>query len=952
LHLLGRLAVVLALGDGAALVAQGVQTGNLTGVVKEAATGKPIAGARVTLVTQQGERNTTSNAKGEFRFALLIPGPVTLRVSATGYIGASLAARVGLGETNVTDFPLKPMSEAAATVTISATANNVDTTDAKTGQTFALEKINDLPINQRTIANITALAPGVSTDANGLTIRGAQSTQVLYLVDGADVADPVTGGFAAQLNEDMLSDVQVLSGGISAEYGRFTGGVVNAVTRSGTNEFTGVIRLTATNPAWNAYNPLGRGLAGNITFKNTHSIQQNFVVSGPILKDRLFFVVGYRAQAPFARSVAAQTTADPAFGGGIPYNATTTDDRKDIKLDWQISSDHRVFWQYNKTEIDQTGRDYAALFFGGSTSLATLSNQPNTFSYYTLGYQGQLASNMMLSVHYGYKKETLGGPGGGGQGAPSAPMMIDLNTFYAFDNGVFGSDPDSRPIKNASISLLAFLSGMGEHELKAGVDWYESSHSAANAQTPSGMFVYFNGFTVDPAVGGSTALSNRVFVPNDPSQTFLDQWIPFFGAKAKNTIVAAYVNDKWKLNSRWSFNLGLRADRFKSENDLGVNNFTLTTVAPRLAAIWDLRGDGAWVTQISYGEYVGQVLQGATDNSSVVGNPAEYDYAYVGGDPTLRSSYSATPFFVFDPSLYRHSNLIDPNLKMPTMQEVAISLKHADGHNGVWSAAFSRRRWKNFVDDFKSAQPNPVDANDQVFTIVKNDPSLVRDYWSLELQFQKQVTEAFSAGGNVTFSELHGNYEGGQVGTTEQINNFGPLGGAPGAYPNAPTRDQLAPYGSLAADVPVRARVTANYVITLGKGRMNVGLLGAYTSGAPYDKKAPGVPLPATVPTFLSGSTYTEYFAPRGAFRFPDTYRLDLQIAYEIPVWKKATFFSQVNFVNFPNHQQQFSWNTTQTVTPLSSTGRWTTGSVYGQARTSNDYISARTVTLSAGLKF
>ena len=832
-------------------MAQGTQTGNIAGSVKDQATGNPIAGARVVLTTPQGDRTTVTNAQGTFRFALLIPGPVTLKVSADGFIGASLASRVLLGDTNTTEFPLKSVSAAQATVVVLATANNIDKTDARTGQSFTLDQINSLPINARTVTNIALLAPGISQEPNNnnqLTIRGAQSTQVLYLVDGADVADPVTGGFAAQLNEDMLSDVQVLSGGISAEYGRFTGGVVNTVTKSGSNEFSGgIIRLTVSDPAWNAYNPLGRGTAGNITFTDTHSVQQNLVISGPIIKDKLFFVVGYRAQAPFAASTSSQTTAPAAFGGGIPYNATQTDDRKDIKLDWQINADHRVFWQDNKTEIDQTGRDYSAMFFGGSTSVATLSNQPNTYSYYTLGYQGQLTSSMLLSAHYGYKKETLGGPGGGGQGGPAAPMMIDQNTGYAYDNGVFGSDGDSRPIQNGNISLLTFLNGAGEHELKVGLDWYQSSHTAANSQTPSGDFVYFNGFTVDPAAGGSTALSNRVFTPNNPAATFLDEWIPFYGARTKNTITAAYANDKWKLNQNWSFNLGLRADQFKSSNDLGVNNFSLTTITPRLAAIWDVNGNGAWVTQLSYGEYSGQVLQGATDNSSVVGNPAEYDYAYLGGPGNLRSSYDlAHPFFVFDPSRYRHSSLIDPNLKMPTMEEVSISIKHADGQNGIWSAAFSRRRWKNFVDDFKSAQPNPIDANDLAQELIKNDPSLVRDYWGLELQFQKQVTEAFSVGGNVTFSELHGNYEGGQVGTTEQVNNFGPLA-VPRAYPGAPTRAQLAPYGALQADVPVRSRITSNYLIPIGKGQLNLGWLASYTSGAPVNKAATNVAVPAGV---------------------------------------------------------------------------------------------------------
>ena len=942
---LGRISALLVLGSALAM-AQGSQTGTLAGTVKESGTGKPIANARLVLTTQQGDRTVTTNAQGFFRFPLLIPGPVTVKVSATGFVGASLDTRVFLGDTNVANFPLKPVSEVQSTVVVLASANNIDTTDAKTGQTFALDQINDLPITVRTVANIAALAPGVSADANGLTIRGAQSTQVLYLVDGADVADPVTGGFAAQLNEDMLSDVEVLSGGVSAEYGRFTGGVVNTVTKSGTNEFQGIVRLTATDPAWNAYNPLGRGVNGNITFADTHSIQQNIVISGPIIKDRLFFVVGYRAQAPFARSTANQTTADPVYGGGQQYYLKQTDERKDIKLDWQINTDHRIFWQYNKTEIDQSGRDYGYFWGGGSTSLATLSNQPNTYSYYTVGYQGQLSSKLILTAHYGYKKETLGGPGGGGQGG-NTPVMVDfLNTGNIYDNGPFGPDGDSRPIQNGSVALQAFLTGAGEHDLKMGVDWYQSSHSAANSQSPTNTYVYFNGFAVDPAIAG-TGISNRVFDQNSPGTTYMQVWVPSYGAKSKNTIQAAYVNDKWKLNSNWSFNLGLRADNFKSQSDLGVNNFNLTTVTPRLAAIWDIKGDNSWVTQLSYGEYAGQVLQGATDGASVVGNPALYQYVYTGGDPTQRASFSNTPFLVYNPNLYRHSSTIDSNLKMPTMQEVSISLKHADGQNGVWSVAYSRRRWKNFVDDFVDLQTAPIDANDLTNTIIKNDPSLHRTYSSLEFQFQKQVTEAFTWGGNVTFSELRGNYEGGQVGTTEQINNFGPLGGTPGAYPGAPTRAQLGPDGNLVADVPVRARITGNYVIHLGAGKLGFGSIFSYTSGGTYNKIATAG-LPGTVPSAL-GTSYSEYFAPRGAFRFPDTYRLDLQVSYEVPVWKRSVFFTQVNFINFPNHQLQQSWNTSASV---SAGNKYTPGTYYGLARTSNDYITARTVQVSAGVKF
>jgi outer membrane receptor for ferrienterochelin and colicin len=940
----------LALAAGSALHAQGTQTGNLSGVVKEAGTNKPIAGARVAIHTAQGDRIAMTDAQGQFRLVQLIPGEVSVTVTADGYVGGTLPTRVPLGGTNVTDFALKPLTEASTTVVVTGTANNIDTTDAKVGQNFSLSAINDLPIaaTARTVTNIASLAPGISFDANGMTIRGSQNTQVQYLVDGVDVADPVTGGFSAQLNEDMLSEVQVLDGGISAEYGRFTGGLVQAVTKSGGNEFEGIVRLSFLNPDWAAYNPLSRGRDGSIRFTDTNTVQQNIVISGPIIKDKLFFVVGYRAQAPFARSASAQTTAPAIYGGAQPYNATTTDDRKDIKLDWQITPNYRVFAQYNKTEIDQTGRDYPTAFFNGSTSLATLSNQPNTFSYRAFGFQGQLSDNILLNLHYGKKEETLGGPGGGGQGGATVPTMVDLVSGYVFDNGFFGADPDSRPIENASASVVWFLQGAGEHELKFGVDWYRSSHKAANSQSPTNEIINFDGFTNvdgngDP-LNGDTSLANRNFDAN----SFLQVFIPYTGT-ARNTIWSAYLNDKWKLNGRWSFNLGIRADKNISKSDVQATNYDVTAYSPRLAAIWDIHGDSSWVLQASYGVYTGQVIQGATDNASTVGNPAEYDYAYVSGPGNLRSSYSNTPSFVLDAGLYRHSNLIDPNLKMPEMQEVSIGLKHADAANGQWSLTLNKRVWKNFVDDFKDVQPNPVDANDTTLTIYKNDPSIKRDYLGLEFQYQNQITPAFSLGGNLTLSQLTGNYEGGQVGATEQWNNFGPEG----AYPGQPTPFQLGhTMGPLTADAPLRIRAFSNYTRRLGPGRFNAGAIFQFTSGAPYNKTATSTNLTPQLKS-IGGSSYTEYFADRGAFRFADTYRTDLQLAYDMPVWRKLTWFLSVNLQNVFNHQQLATWNTSAkvgTVPPY--VGQYIPGASYGQPTSSGNYIAGRTLTFSTGVKF
>ncbi len=931
LNTFGRLVALLALG-GAGLVAQGVQTGTVVGTIRSTG-GRPIQGASVTLKTGQGDRSTLTDAAGAFRFGLLTPGNARLVVSAKDHVGASAEVRIGVDKANITDFSLRPITEAATTVMVIASTENIDSTDAKSGKNFALDSINSMPVNNRNITAIASLSPGTSNDANGLTIRGAQSTQVQYLVDGADVMDPVTGGPAVRLNEELLEEVQVQTGAISAEYGRFTGGVVNTVTKSGTNDFRGVMRFDLTNTNWNAYNPLDRGRDGLNKFKNAHSVIQSYVFSGPILKDRLFFLVGYRTTSPQTSTPGTTSSAD---FGGVPYATTRTEDRKDIKVDWQINADHKVFWQWNKTLTQRTNIDYPAFFGYGSTSLATLSAQADLFQYITFGYQGQLSNTMYLDVRLNHKKETLGSSAGqsGGQGPKNVVSWIDLYTFDVFDNGFFANDGDSRPIRTANASLTWFVDGAGQHEIKAGIQLFESQRNSANAQTPSNYFIYFLGFDTP----GSSAVSNRVLVPNDRNSTFLEWWEPVNGATTKNRVDGIYVNDKWKLDKHWSFNLGLRYDRFISKDDLGRENFSFTDLSPRLAAIWDIGGNNRSVLSANYGIYVGQIIQGATDASSPAGNPIWRQYEYIGGpavnaDGSLnRSAFAANPFFVDDPFLQRLTT-IDPGVKSPRMTEISFEYRHNDGAGTTWSANLVRRKWDRFVDDFKQNDPDTGNT----YTTIKNDPSVNRDYIGLELQYQRRMTESFSYGVNATISSLRGNYEGGQVGTTEQRNNFG-ANGIPVNF--------LGPNGFLAADRPLTIIGNANYRLTLGKGAMNLGTLVYFNSGAPYSLTG------GSTPSNLDGynSTYTKFFGDRGSQRFPSTHQVDIQVGYDIPLWKMVNFFARLNVTNVFNHQILQSWNTTGTTSP--TTGNWVAGSSYGRPTSAGNYITARTINLAGGFRF
>ncbi|HEX9011464.1 MAG TPA: hypothetical protein VF804_13930, partial [Holophagaceae bacterium] len=660
--------------------------------------------------------------------------------------------------------------------------------------------------------------------------------------------------------------------------------------------------------------------------------------------DHLFFVVGYRTTSPMT-SLAQSTTGVDGTGNaiGIPNYATRAEERKDIKLDWQINTDNRVFWQYNKTESKRRNIDYPTSFGYASSTVESLSAQNDTFSYVTFGYLGQISSSLLLSARFNQKKETLGGPGSGGQGG-TAITWIDAQSGTLYDNGFFGEDGDSRPIRTANVDATWFVDGMGSHEIKAGIQLFESKHNAANSQTPTNQFIYFNGF-VDPT-NASYAIANRNLVVGDTSGlTYLDVWVPTFGATTKNNINGYYINDKWKVNQNWAFNLGLRYDTYKSQNDLGANNFNVSDWSPRLAATWDIFGNNEWVTSYNYSVYVGQVIQGATDGSSVVGNPSEYKYSYLGGNPLLRSSWSNTPYQVYDPNLYRQDFLTDPNLKMPRMVEHLASVKHDDGKGTTWSLSFSKRTWDHLVDDFYGAMDvatgQPVISN-------LNDSKLKRDYWSVEGVYQHRVNPNFQYGFNVTVSELKGNYEGGQVGTNGQINNYGST--------NIPM-DRIAPYGFLAADQPIQFIGNMTYTLPLGPGQMTLSGLQYYNGGAPYS-------LTVTSPSLAAGgyaTTFTNYVAGRGTQRFPDTYHTDVQVAYDFPIFRKLKAFARLNITNFFNHQLLATWNTSgRTVTtglPASYPTNYVlpftpAGSSFGKPTSAGNYLTARTLNFAMGIRF
>src|SRR6185503_16201429 len=232
----------------ATLVAQST-TGTLVGTVTS--DGKPLPGVTVTVTSPalQGSRTTVTGDAGGYQFPALPPGDYTVTFDLEGMHRIEKSAVVGLSQTARADAEMT-LTSLAEEITVTASAPpEVETTEI--AASFDVETINQLPTG-RTIDDIVALSPGVTEAGpnDQLTISGSMSFESLFLVNGVVVNENVRGQPNPLYIEDAVQETTVLTGGVSAEFGRFTGGVVSTITKSGGNDFSGSLRDNLTNPSW------------------------------------------------------------------------------------------------------------------------------------------------------------------------------------------------------------------------------------------------------------------------------------------------------------------------------------------------------------------------------------------------------------------------------------------------------------------------------------------------------------------------------------------------------------------------------------------------------------------------------------------------------------------------------------------------------------------------------
>lgn len=314
------------------VAAQSITAGAIQGQVKDKTTGEPLAG--VTVIVSSPSLAQTQSAltddKGAYKVSDLAPGDYVV----TFYYGERTvqhsSVHVGIGKSVPVFQTIDQTGASGEVVHITATAPTIDPTSTTQGITIDTNYLKNIPISGRTFEDALGAAAGSQNDGTGTSFSGSSSLENQYFVDGVNTTGLSFGTVGTPVLNEFIEEIEVITGGYNAEFGRATGGVVNVVTKSGTNQFKGSI--------FGHYQPGFFTAAAQGSPVNAASIDAvantaydaniGFEIGGPIIKNKLWFFVGFAPRfvsIDTTRTIKRQTdcrkTADPQNGvpaGSIP----------------------------------------------------------------------------------------------------------------------------------------------------------------------------------------------------------------------------------------------------------------------------------------------------------------------------------------------------------------------------------------------------------------------------------------------------------------------------------------------------------------------------------------------------------------------------------------------------------------------------------------------------------
>ena len=703
---------VVCLSVPAAVHGQARLTGADLGGVLTDTSGGVLPGAIVTVtnVETNVSRSVVSDGNGRYLTPALAPGTYTITVELPGFAAKTRRGVVlTLGQAVTVDVTLE-LSAAQEEITVTAESPLLEV--GRTGVSAVVNQrfIDNLPINGRDFISFSVITPGVSTDrtpqqgasaTSGLSFTGQRARSNNIMVDGLDNNDPVVGAVRATFSQEAIREFQVLADSYQAEFGKASGGVVNIVTRSGTNDVRGNAFFYLRDRSLNAKNYFDKydifGKPIGLDKAPYHQQQWGGTVGGPVRKNRTFYFASFeRNDVDDSRLVTIDpTTASlltslgfPVETGNVPL--TVANSALLVKVDHQWSPNHSSVVRTNVADITRDGVDD----YGGSVARSRGTVQLRT-DWALAGAHTDVFNSRVVHefrtqfAHENQQIRSLDPACGGActgedQGGPT----LEVTGVASVGRQRF----TPQPRLNNRVQLLDTISYLaGNHQLKLGAEYnWIDSPSGHN-----GLPLHFGGryiFSAIPALGLPTALEAlRRGVPAAYVQGYGNS-----GVALTNQDVSLFVQDDWKAG-RLTVKPGVRYQRqiwpdFTYQvSDVGGGTFSyplprdINNLAPRVAAAYDLHGDGRTSLHASYGmfyentyttvESVTQIVSGAVDGvRTLVLAAPRASIAWAAPGRRLTEAQATALIGGAYPSL---EISLDPNLKTGVAHQASVGIDHS-----------------------------------------------------------------------------------------------------------------------------------------------------------------------------------------------------------------------------------------------------------------------------------
>ncbi len=745
-----------------------------------------IAGVTVSVknLDTQLQRQVVTDSSGYYRVEALPVGRYEVRAERQGFKVTVNSLTLTVGEEAVTNFKME-VGSLSEQVIVTSTGTEVETTTATMGGLVDEKKIRDLPLNGRSFDQLIYLQPGVTVATSAgsspnqgrgtkFSVGGARLTSNLFMLDGTDMNDSqnfTPGGAGGQMfGVESIKEFKVITHNAPAEYGRSMGGIINAVSQTGTNNLHGDLFEFLRNSALDAKNYFDNANLPIPPFKRN---QFGGAVGGPVLlphfgeggpaigyhgKDKLFFFANYEglretlgvtknAVVPDANArtgkigTATPITVNPAVVPYVnlipvangPLILTSTGTPTGFaqlqfsqpqptrvnyftgRVDWNRTAKDSLFVRYtidDSTKLRQDAPDHVMGLFA--------ENEAHRNQYVTLQDTRVLSANKVNQLRFGFNRSTL---------QVNLLNQANVPASLSFIPG--------QPFGHVTITGMSPLGTVVNDPRSFFMNSYQPSDDLSithgNHAFKTGVFIerfQWNTAAFNRIGGDYSFASLKDFLTANVKSVV----VPFPGAdphrSIRATLFAGYFQDDWRATRRLTLNLGLRYELTTVPTEkFGQSSFLLTpsdtalqihtpfagnhkNFAPRVGLAWDVRGDGKTSVRAGFGMYYDQILLNQFLNL-FDRNP----------NPDLKSGWLTVtlpqpgiPAPFPNPLAAAQSagagfalqNTVFNNFKTPYLYQYSLEVQRQIAKNLVASVAYVGSRGKHLVERRDGNTPVPI----------------------------------------------------------------------------------------------------------------------------------------------------------------------------------------------------------------------------------------------------